>query len=133
MGEIGEVLGWIAAVCYFVAVSNLFVKQIFRSVIIKLPKDNAVRKFWQIFMRLIVKYHRYFGIAAGMFAVSHLCWQITNVRISYSGVTVTVLMAVTAVLGIAVAYGHKGKLTKIHRPLALSVLAVILFHMITKI
>jgi hypothetical protein len=84
-------------------------------------------------MKLIVKYHRYFGMAAGAFALFHLCWQIVNVRVSYSGVHVAAAMAVTAVFGIFIAYRRKGSLTKIHRPMALAVLVVILFHMITKI
>lgn len=133
MEKLGEVLGWAAAVCYFIAVANLFVKQIFRLWIAKLPKDNALRKVYQIFMRLVVKYHRYFGIAAGVFALFHLCWQIIHVRVSYSGVASAVLMALTAILGILIAYCHKGSLTKVHRPAALTILAVILFHMITKI
>lgn len=133
MEKFGELLGWIAAVCYFVSVANLFVKRIFRMWIAKLPKDSAFKKAYQTFMRLIVKYHRYFGMAAGVFAVIHLCWQLLNVRASWSGILVAALMAVTAVLGIAVAYGRKKDLTKVHRPLALILLAVILFHMITKL
>lgn len=133
MEKFGEVLGWIAAVCYFVSVANFFIKRIFKGLITRLPKDSGFRKAFQFFMRLLIKYHRYAGIAAGIFALLHLCWQIVNVRLSYSGVAVTVLMSVTALLGVLVAYGHKGALVKAHRPAALAVLAVILFHIITKL
>ncbi len=133
MEKIGEVFGWIAAVCYFISVANFFVKRIFKAWIAKLPKENAWKKEYQLFMKLIVKYHRYFGMIAGAFALLHLCWQIVNVRVSYSGVLVTALMAVTAIFGIFIAYRKKSSLTNVHRPIALAVLAVILFHMITKI
>lgn len=133
MEKLGEAIGWAAAVCYFVSVANIFVKQIFRAWIAKLPKDNSFKTVYQTFMRIMIKYHRYFGMAAGVFALFHLYWQIANVRISYSGVAAAILMAVTAAFGAAVAYGHKGSLVKLHRPLALIILAVIIFHMITKI
>ena len=133
MEEFGSVLGWITAVCYFIAVANLFVKQIFRRFIAKLPKDSAFKKVYQLFMKLIVRYHRYFGMAAGAFAVFHLLWQILNVRVSFSGIFAAALLASTALFGVAVAYGHKPALVKNHRPMALVILAVIIFHMITKI
>jgi hypothetical protein len=133
MDKFGSVLGWITAVCYFVAVSNLFIKQIFRTRVAKLPKGNAFKSVYQIFMRIVVKYHRYFGMTAGACALFHLYWQIVNVRVSYSGVLVASLLAVTAVLGIFTAYGHMSRLVKVHRPAALVVLAVIIFHMITKL
>ena len=133
MEKLGEALGWVAAVCYFISVANFFVKRIFKAWVVKLPKDSALKKGYQLFMKLLVKYHRYFGIAAGAFALFHLCWQLVNVRVSYSGVLVASLMAATAILGIFIAYGRKGRLTGIHRPMAMAVLAVILFHVITKI
>ena len=133
MEEFGEVLGWFAAVCYFISVANFFVKRIYKTWIARLPKNSAVKKGYQFLMKLFVKYHRYFGIAAGVFALCHLGWQIVNVRISYSGVLVTAAMAVTTLLGIFIAYRRKVSLTKIHRPVAIGILAVILFHMITKI
>lgn len=133
MHELGELFGWIAAGCYFVAVANYFVKRIFKDRVVKLPKDSAFRIWYQKFMRLLVRTHKYFGMTAGVFALVHLCWQLTNVRVSYSGVAAAALMAVSAVLGIAVAYGHKTKLLKAHRPVALTVLAVVVFHLITKL
>lgn len=133
MSKFGEVLGWAAAICYFISVANFLVKRIFKAWIAKLPKDNAFRKIYQFFMKLLVKYHRYFGMGAGAFAVLHLCWQIFNVRVSYSGILVAVLMAITAILGIFIAYRKNGSFTNIHRPLAIAIMAVILFHMITKL
>jgi hypothetical protein len=133
MEKFGEVLGWIAAVCFFIAVSNIFVKGFFKNVVVKMPKSCVFRSIYQYFMKLVVRYHRYFGMAAGTFALVHLCWQTANVRVSYSGIFVAALMAVTAVLGIAIAYGRKADIVKIHRPAALIILAAIIFHMITKI
>lgn len=133
MGKFGEALGWAAAVCYFISVANFPVKRIFKAWISKLPKDHAFRKIFQLFMKLIVKYHRYFGMGAGAFAVLHLCWQIFNVRVSYSGILTAVLMSIAVILGIFIAYRKKGSLTRVHRPVAIAILAVILFHLITKL
>lgn len=133
MEKIGEAAGWVAAVCYFISVANLFVKQIFRARISKLPKDNKFKSVYQKFMRLMVRYHRYFGMAAGGFALFHLCWQIVIVRVSYSGVLAAGLMVVTALLGTIIAYCHRQNLTGIHRPMAVAILVIVIFHMITKI
>lgn len=133
MGELGEVLGWAAAICYFVSVANFFVKRIFKAWIAKLPKDNTIRKVCQLFVKLFVKDHRYFGMGAGFFAVLHLCWQIIDVRISFSGILAAVLMTITSIMGVFIAYRKKGSITKVHRPMAIAILAVILFHMITKL
>jgi len=133
MEKFGEVIGWIAAVCYFISVANLFVKRLYKAKISKLPQGSAFRAAYQALMRLLVRYHRYFGMAAGAFALFHLCWQITNVRVSVSGVLAAALMAAASLLGIAVAYGRKAGLVKVHRPAALALLAVVVFHMITKI
>lgn len=133
MEKVGELLGWLAAVCYFAAVANLVVKRLYQVRIAKLPKDNAFRRGYQFLMQRIVRYHRYFGVGAGVFALCHLCWQLVNVRLSYSGVLVTALMTATALMGILILKGKKKDLVKVHRPLALTVLAVILFHMITKL
>ena len=133
MHELGELFGWIAAVCYFFAVANYFVKRIYRDRVVRLPKDSAFRIRYQEFMRLLVRTHKYFGMTAGAFALLHLCWQLVNVRVSYSGVLAAALMAVTAGIGMAVAYGHRPKLLKAHRPVAMTVLAVAIFHIVTKL
>lgn len=133
MNELGELFGWIAAVCYFISVANYFVKRIYKNRIVKLPKDSSFRALYQKFMRLIVRTHRYFGMTAGVFALVHLCWQLTYARLSYSGVAAAALMAVAAILGVAVAYGHRTKLLKAHRPVAMTILAVVIFHLITKL
>lgn len=133
MNEFGGFLGWVTAVCYFIAVANYFVKRIFRKWIVKLPKESIVRTDYQKGMLLLVRYHRYFGMAAGGFVVAHLLWQINFARVSYSGIAATVLMAATAVMGIAVAYGHKTGVLKAHRPVSMVLLAAIVFHLLTKI
>lgn len=132
MHELGELFGWIAAACYFVSVANYFIKRIFKARIVKLPKDSSFRTLYQKFMLLIVRTHKYFGMTAGVFAVVHLCWQIVYARVSLTGVLAAALMAVMACLGVAVAYGHKTALLKAHRPMALTVLAVVILHIVTK-
>ena len=54
MEKIGEVFGWIAAVCYFISVANFFVKRILRR---GLPncRKRTHGKGISAFMKLIVK------------------------------------------------------------------------------
>lgn len=133
MEKAGEVLGWFAAVCYFAAVADLFLKRIFKGWVVRLSKDSPFRTCYQAGLRLVVRYHRYFGMAAGLFAPLHLWRQLGHVRVSYSGVLAAVLMMLTAVLGTVIAYGRRPALVRFHRPAALTVLAVLLFHLVTKL
>ncbi len=132
MEKIGELLGFLAAGCYFIAVANLFAKQINRIWIVKFPRENGFRMFCQRVLRLLVRYHRVFGVAAGIFAAVHLLWQAVNVRISYSGVLATMLMATVVLAGMLIAFAHRRNLTGAHRTAAVAVLALVLLHIAAK-
>lgn len=133
MGKFGEVLGWAAAICYITSMVNFVFKEIYKKKIIQMPKDSLFRKNYQILMKWIVKWHRYFGMAAGILGVFHLIWQIINVRVSYSGIFATLLMTAAVLLGISMAYKKKTNLIKTHRAVSISLLLVGLVHIITKV
>lgn len=130
MEKFGELLGWVTAICYFIAISDFFVKRIYRISIVKLKNNNALRSIYQILMRLIVGYHRYFGMAAGAFALVHMGLQLVNEDLSLSGVSAAGSMVLTAILGIIMTFAHKKKLARFHRPIGLLVLAIVLFHIL---
>lgn len=130
MEELGELLGVLTAVCYFAAVSDYFWKLVLRLWVSRLPKDSALKTGYMSLMRFALKYHRWFGVAAGILAPVHLLVQITNGKYSLTGIIAASLMAVTVILGILIAWGRRPKIVKIHRSLAFSVLAMVVIHLI---
>lgn len=132
MEELGEVLGWFSAVCYFAAISDLFVKQFYKACASKLPQGSVSLRFCRFLMQRIVRYHRYFGMAAGVFALCHFAWQLVYARLSYTGVLVTALMAATVLFGLSVLKLKKKAPLRLHRLLALAVLVVLALHLLVK-
>ena len=132
MGEFGEFLGWVTAVFFGVAVLNFFVKRINKMYISKLPKESSVKKYYIMLMKIIVKYHRWFGMGAGAIVLIHMPVQIFGEYASVTGIAAAVLLVLTALLGIIMHFGHKPNLVKVHRVVcALAVIALIvhlLFH-----
>lgn len=133
MGELGEVLGWITAACFIAAVLNYFVKRINKRWIMPLPKESSVRQLYQKLMKFVVKYHRYFGLAAGAVVLIHLLVQVTWKFPSVTGIAAGSLLAAAAILGAVMLYGHRGKLIGIHRTAAFSGFVVFLAHLIIKL
>lgn len=132
MEELGEVLGWFGAACYFAAIADLFIKQFYKACASKLPQDSIFLRSCRFLMQLIVRYHRYFGIAAGVFGLCHFAWQLAYARLSYTGVLATALMAATVLFGLSVLKLKKKAPLRLHRLLALAVLAVLALHLIMK-
>ncbi len=133
MGELGELLGWITGVCFIAAVLNYFVKRVNKRWIAPLPKESSVKTIYQKLMKLVVKYHRYFGLAAAAAVAAHLPVQVLGQFASVSGIAAASLLVLTAVMGAVMLYGHKGKLIKAHRVVAFAGFAAFLAHLIIKL
>ena len=78
MDEIGGFLGWVTVVCYLVSICTFIVKRINQFLISGLPRESKVRQYFSIFMKYIIKYHMYFGVGAGAFAVIHYFVQTSS-------------------------------------------------------
>lgn len=133
MEKIGEALGLLSSICYCAAICGFFVKKLYLTYFTKLSAEDEKRKIFQRFMTLILKYHRQFGICAGVFTTVHFAWQVINVHMSYIGALAAALMGVTVLFGIAVSLIKSRKLIRVHRIISFSVLIVILVHVITKL
>jgi phosphatidylserine synthase len=134
MGELGEFLGWLTGVCFIVSVCNYVVKRVNKWWIVKLPKTSSVRKVYQTLMKLVVRYHRYFGIGAAAAVATHLFVQLRWEFPSVTGITAASLLALTAVLGIAMIAGVRSKtLLNVHRVTAAAGFAAFLVHLIFKV
>jgi len=132
MGELGEFLGWLTGVCFAAAVLNYVVKRVNRRWIAPLPKESPVRRGYQPLMRLVVQYHRYFGVGAAVVAASHLIMQIQWAFPSVTGIIAASLLIVTAVLGSVLLCGHKRKLIVPHRIFAAAGFAAFVLHLLLK-
>lgn len=133
MNEIGEFLGWLTIVCYCVSICTFIVKRINTYAISRLPKESTVRQYFMIFMKLIVRYHMYFGIGAGVFAVIHYLVQTSSGETSLVGTILTGAMVLTVLLGIVIktVKGTKKKsVMKVHRLVVTFVLLLIIIHLI---
>ena len=133
MEKLGELLGWLAALCYALSFANFLVKAIFKNWIRQWPQEDVFKQLYMKLMQLIVRYHRYTGIAAGLLALCHFLIQYLSGKISYTGLIATILMVITMLTGMIIAFLGVRKLTGFHRILSFSILIVITLHVLTKI
>lgn len=133
MDKLGEVLGWVAAVCYMAAVGNFYVRRAWKRWWTKAPADSPARRAIKEVMGLLGRIHRPVGATAGVAAAVHLCYQVVTVRVSFTGLVAAALLVITATLGALVASGRAKGLVKVHRPIALAVLVAILIHLVAKV
>lgn len=131
---LGRFLGWLIVAGYLLTVLNYFVKLINRKVVSKKPADSPLRKNYTKFMRIIVKYHRYFALAATLILIVHFIIQYLVWGFYITGIIAAALLVVQGFLG---AYGtivHKkksGPWLYVHRTLAVLLPIAILIHILT--
>jgi len=129
----GEFLGWVTAVCFIAALCNYVLKRVNKRWIMAMPKESEFKKAYQTLMKFIVKNHRYIGIAAAVAVAVHMPVQVLGEFASVTGITAASLLVLTALLGIVMFYGHKGKLVTVHRYAAAGALLAFLAHVIAKV
>ena len=129
LGLFGNLTAWL----FVIAVCNFFAKWLLKHVINKLPAQMVVwKKLYLKVMRIIVKYHRYFGLAAGIFVLVHFYSAYSIGRMRPSGLIGVAFMAVLILLG---AYGYltrkqrKGAWFQMHRAMALCAGIIIVVHL----
>ena len=131
----GKILGWFMVAFYSLAVLNYPVKWVNKRVISKLPANSGVRKIFTVLMRFIVKYHRYFAIAAILLLTAHFFVQFSLYGFFLTGIIAGSLMLAQGLLGAYGTYVRKKKRTAwfyLHRTVAVLLLAAILIHVIIK-
>lgn len=136
MGELGEFLGSVTGILFFIALLNYPVKWINKRWISKLPKESGVKKAYQAVMKILVQKHRYFAFGALATVAVHLYLQLTYRWLSVTGMIAAGLLLLTVALGANLFFRHKGKrglLFQVHRIAALSVLVAFAIHYFTRI
>ena len=133
MEEFGKFLGWVTVVCFGLSVLNYVVKKLNFVLRKKLDKEAPVLVMYTKLMKLIIRYHLYFGIGAGVFALLHLCLQLSAGRISLTGLIAVTLMILTVVCGILLkktGAAARKKVLYVHRSLVVMVILVVIVHLI---
>jgi hypothetical protein len=133
MEKLGGFLGWVTGICFGIAILNFVVKRVNKKWISKLPTDSKVKQIYQKLMKIIVKYHRYFGMGAGVIVLVHLYVQVSFAFVSVTGLLAAVQLIATAVMGALMLYGHQNRLLGLHRYTAAAGVFCLFLHLILKL
>lgn len=131
---LGRILGWLIVTGYTLTILNYFVKLVNRKVIMGMPKDSLGRARYMSFMRVIVKYHRYFAITTALALITHLVVQYLDWGLYLTGVVAGGLLILQVSLGAFGTYIKKkksGPWLYVHRTVAVLLLLAIVFHVVT--
>lgn len=126
--------GFLVGLAFAAAMLNFFVKFINKNFVNKL--DNSYKKFKDIYrkiLKIIVKYHKIFGVLALIFLAAHFYVSYFSNRIKFTGIIAGFIMLVVVLLGF---YGNlfaknkRGNWLKFHRILAFVLLAAVALHVL---
>jgi hypothetical protein len=131
---LGRFLGWLIVTGYLLTVLDYFVKLINRKVISKKPPDSQVRKNYMVFMRIIVKYHRYFALGTTIILLVHFIVQYLVWGFYVTGLiaaSILILQGCIGAYGTIVRKKKSGPWLYAHRTLAVLLPVAILIHILT--
>ena len=130
MRQLGNFFGSIIVFLYVLTILNYILKFINKNFKSLISKNEFLNKLFIIVMRIIIKYHKVFGIFTIIFILLHFYIQFTYRGISIIGLMSAVTMILQVALGI---YGSSSK-TKdqtwliAHRAISIILLVSILIH-----
>ncbi len=131
-----DLLGWVTAISFGIAILNYFVKYINKKYINKLGKDKKqIVDFYRKIMKLIVKNHKLAGAIAVFSVLTHFFIAFSNNIISITGIIAACLMAVIFLLGFYGAFinkNYKGMWLKVHRVIAFALIIAVFIHLLLK-
>lgn len=99
MFTLGRFLGYVIALGYLLTILNYFVKRFNKAVILKRPKEDALRQGYTQFMRFIVNKHRWFAIITSVALIAHFLVQSRSWGLFPSGVVAGLLLVIQGSLG----------------------------------
>ena len=106
MGEFGGFFGWTIVTCYGLAVLNYVLKFLNRNFSSAIKKNDSVKKYFNMLLKLIVRYHKVFGFLTVLFFIVHFLIMYFTRGIKITGLIVATLMLVQIIHGI---YGTRMK------------------------
>ena len=132
MEELGGLFGNLIVLFYGLAVLNFCFKFLNRNFRDKLKKNEGFYGVFMKILKILVKYHRYFGGATIIMILIHFYLQFTRFGLNITGCLAAGVMILQIAMGI---YGQmkrpKGKVwLVVHRGIAALLMITILMHVI---
>jgi hypothetical protein len=128
--DLGEFLGGTIIFLYGLTILNFFVKWVNKKFRAQLKKNDFVFKVFSAFMKVIVKYHKAFGLLTIGALLSHFVVQFFTYGLSLTGAAAASVLILQVVLGV---YGYLKKKRggiwlKLHRGVAVLLMIAIYIH-----
>lgn len=135
MGEFGGFFGWTIVVCYGIAVLNYVFKFLNKKFSSTIKKNDIVKKYFNMLLKLIVKYHKIFGSLTILFILVHFLIMYSTIGIKISGLIVATVMLIEIISGM---YGTRmKKRTKgwlySHRIISIIIGVALVVHVVFKL
>ncbi len=134
MGEFGELFGGLTIFFFIATVMNYIVKFINRRFGREIAKYPEFKKVWMKLMKLLVKYHKYFGFATVASLMIHFLVQSNFKYISTTGLIAGGVMLSQLLLGMYGAFinkKRKGTWFITHRTISVALILAIAIHLAT--
>lgn len=137
MNEFAELLGWLVAAAYAIALLNYPVKYLNKRYFSKAQGNNTkYKKGFNILKKYIIKYHKLAGILAALGIIIHFIIMYNINGLSISGLVSASLMWIIAMLGaygVRISKNYKAPWLKFHRAISVLPLISIVIHVLTKV
>ncbi|MGE5627584.1 MAG: hypothetical protein ACM3X7_05630 [Solirubrobacterales bacterium] len=131
MRQYAGFFGSMIVIFYGLTILNFILKWVNKKYPKIINKNKQVKMIFKKSMKIVVKYHKLFGILTIIFLGLHFWIFYSNGRISRTGILAALLMISQVVLGILGAYVIKkrtGLWFSLHRVLAAALALVIFIH-----
>jgi hypothetical protein len=134
MEGLGKLFGALTIFFFIATILNYIVKFVNRKYTKEIARNPEFKKVWMRFMRILVKYHRYFGFATVVSLLTHFAIQANFRWVSASGLIAAGVLLSQLLLGMYGAYvdkKRKGLWFVTHRMISVALLITILLHVAT--
>lgn len=128
--DLGEFLGGTIIFLYVLTILNFFVKWVNKKFRAQIKKNDLVFKGFSMFMKVIVKYHKLFGVMTIGALLLHFLVQFFTYGLSLTGAMAASVLIFQVVLGGYGFYKKKrgGLWLKLHRGIAVLLMIAIYLH-----
>lgn len=131
MEDFGELLGVLTIFFFILTIMNYLVKLVNRKYSRIIAQHPRIKPLWVILMRVLVRYHKYFGFATLIALLLHFAIQLNFRWVSISGLMAASVLFTQFMLGMYGAYiskKRKGLWFIGHRVVSILLVITILVH-----
>lgn len=130
--ELGGLFGWSIFALYCISVLNYILKVINKNFKDIINKNENISRIYKMLMKIIIKYHKYFGGATLIFLLFHFIIEFTYRGLNITGAIAAILMIIELLLGVYGVYKKKrdGLWFYMHRIIAILLGISIVIHLL---